>query len=99
MLASLESGRWVSEERYEMGSFSPAVRNIRREKEATTGEFRSELFRGESVNSTVSKHKSLLASFKPFKKEFDICLFFLNPAIFIPLSPYSPPDPPALMKM
>ena len=62
MLASLESGRWVSEERYEMVSFSPAVRNIRREKEATTGEFRSELFRGESVNSTVSKHKSLLAT-------------------------------------
>ena len=78
MLASLESGRWVSEERYEMVSFSPAVRNIRREKEATTGEFRSELFRGESVNSTVSKHKSLLASFKPFKKEFDICLFFVD---------------------
>ena len=46
-MASLESGRWVGEERYEMVNFSPAVRNIRLEKEATSGAFRSELFRGE----------------------------------------------------
>lgn len=47
-MASLESGRWVGEERYEMVGFSPAVRNIRLEKEATSGAFRSELFRGET---------------------------------------------------
>ena len=29
-----------------MVNFSPAVRNIRLEKEATNGEFKSELFRG-----------------------------------------------------
>ena len=47
-MASLESGRWVGEERYEMVGFSPAVRNIRLEKEATSGAFSSELFRGEN---------------------------------------------------
>ena len=51
VLASLESGRWVGEERYEMVSFSPAVRNIRLEKEATSGAFRSELFRGENMGN------------------------------------------------
>ena len=52
VLASLEAGCWVSEERYEMVTFSPAVRTIRLEKEATTGgvgEFKSELFRGEMM--------------------------------------------------
>ena len=46
----MESGRWVGEESYEMVSFSPAVRNIRLEKEATSGAFRSELFRGEKLS-------------------------------------------------
>ena len=53
-MASLESGRWVGEESYEMVSFSPAVRNIRLEKEATSGAFRSELFRGEKLLYLVS---------------------------------------------
>ena len=54
VLASLEAGCWVSEERYEMVTFSPAVRTIRLEKEATTGgvgEFKSELFRGEMMHT------------------------------------------------
>ena len=61
-MASLESGRWVGEERYEMVNFSPAVRNIRLEKEATSGAFRSELFRGDKsfnvYNNDVKRHRS-----------------------------------------
>ena len=61
-MASLESGRWVGEERYEMVGFSPAVRNIRLEKEATSGAFRSELFRGEKsfnvYNNDGERHRS-----------------------------------------
>ena len=48
VLSSLESGNWVNEEPYEMVNFSPAVKKIRSEKEATNGAFKSELFRGES---------------------------------------------------
>jgi len=42
----LENGTWVNEEPFEMVNFSPAVRNIRLEKESNNGgEFKSELFR------------------------------------------------------
>ena len=47
MLSSLEEGKWVDEEPYEMVDFSPAVRNLRQEKGAFQGAFKSELFKGD----------------------------------------------------
>jgi len=44
-LASLESGRWVDEEPYEMVDFSPAVKNLRVERSTWGSAFRSELFK------------------------------------------------------
>ena len=46
-MSSLEESRWVDEEPYEMVDFSPAVRNVRQEKSAFLGAFKSELFKGE----------------------------------------------------
>ena len=45
-MSSLEESKWVDEEPYEMVDFSPAVRNIRQEKRACQGAFKSELFKG-----------------------------------------------------
>jgi len=45
VLASLESGRWVDEEPYEMVDFSPAVKNLRVERDTWGSQFRSELFK------------------------------------------------------
>merc|ERR1719318_1482858 len=45
VLSSLEEGKWVDEEPYEMVDFSPAVRNLRQEKGAFQGAFKSELFK------------------------------------------------------
>ena len=43
--ASLEEGRWSAEEPFEMVNFSPAVRNIREERLAFQGAYKSELFK------------------------------------------------------
>jgi len=45
VLSSLEESKWVDEEPYEMVDFSPAVRNLRQEKGAFLGAFKSELFK------------------------------------------------------
>jgi len=45
VLSSLEESKWVDEEPYEMVDFSPAVRNLRQEKGAFQGSFKSELFK------------------------------------------------------
>ena len=51
VLSSLEAGAWVNEEPFEMVTFSPAVKKIRLEKEATNGAFKSELFRGKQYTN------------------------------------------------
>ena len=67
VLASLECGSWAKEEPYEMVSFSPAVRNIRLEKEATHGDFKSELFRGKIVQ--------IMKFNESIKQTFTFCVF------------------------
>jgi len=43
--SSLEEGRWAGEEPFEMVNFSPAVRNMRQDRIAAGGSFKSELFK------------------------------------------------------
>lgn len=43
--SSLEEGRWAPEEPFEMVNFSPAVRNMRQDRIAAGGSFKSELFK------------------------------------------------------
>ena len=54
VLSSLEESKWVDEEPYEMVDFSPAVRNLRQEKGAFQGSFKSELFKGTSLKISLS---------------------------------------------
>jgi len=44
LFSSLENGSWVDEEPYELVDFSPAVKTMRRDREAFESDFRSSLF-------------------------------------------------------
>ena len=46
LLESLEEGQWLDETDYELLDFSPAVRELREERQMFRGVFQSELFKG-----------------------------------------------------